>query len=103
MARRTVSSEIASTTFNSTNLSASSCMADAVLSSGGSEHAKAISLASAVPLSVRSRLGLSWRLRRRWSSNPRSTNRSWTRLMVRNPTSKSLAMVACPPDWSGGP
>src|SRR5207247_223456 len=57
--RRTVSSEIASTTFNSTNLSASSCMVHSTRPAGACEQAIAISRASAAPSSFRSVLGFS--------------------------------------------
>ena len=58
--RRTVSSEIASTTSNSTSLSASSCMVHSLRPSGGFEQASAVSRASARPSSFRGRLDRSW-------------------------------------------
>src|SRR5205807_9766824 len=74
--RRTVSVDTVSTTSNSTNLSANSRKVQRARPRGGSEQAMAMRRASALPSSVRGRLGRSCFLRPKAASKPCSTNRS---------------------------
>src|SRR5512135_1191119 len=95
-ASRTVSSEIESTTSNSTSLSASNRMVHTARPSGGAEQARAINRASARPSSFTSRTGRSRRLRSKAASRPSSTKRWRTRSTVATLTSKASAIW-----WSG--
>src|SRR5580765_1284781 len=90
---RTVSSPIASTTFNSTNLSAKSDIVHRPRPAGGVEHASFTNWASWTPSSFRY-----WRFgdgfRDNTASNPFSTNPCRVRSTVRTPTSKASAICA---------
>src|SRR5262249_33505346 len=90
--RRTVSSEIVSTTSSSTSRSASSFIVHAVRPCGGAEQARAISRASPRPSSFGCRAGRSRGLRPRAASRPCSTKRWRTRSTVATLTSTASAM-----------